>query len=116
MGIDIDTITIDTTDPHRLAEFWTRALGTSVEHDWDGYLVLAPTAGGRVRLGIQRVDDPVPGKNRVHFDAHVEDRAAEVARLVGLGAEVVSEHSVPGLGWTVPADPDGNRFCVGQSD
>ena len=36
------------------------------------------------------MDDPTPGKNRVHIDAHVPDRVAEVARLVALGATEVS--------------------------
>ncbi len=58
----------------------------------------------------------MPGKNRVHFDSHVPDRLAEVARLVSLGATEVGVHNVPGLTWTVLADPDGNQFCVGQPD
>ncbi|NUT46823.1 MAG: VOC family protein [Saccharothrix sp.] len=114
MTFTIGMITIDTADPRRLAEFWTEALGTSVQHDWGEFLVLAPAREGGLQLGLQRVADPTPGKNRVHFDAHVEDRAAEVARLVGLGATEVAEHTVPGLTWTVLADPDGNQFCVGQ--
>ena len=114
MTISIGMITIDTTDPRRLAEFWTEALGAEVKHDWGEFLVLAPAGEGGLQLGLQRVEDPTPGKNRVHFDAHVPDRVAEVARLVGLGATEVAEHTVPGLTWTVLADPDGNRFCVGQ--
>ncbi|MFJ6672467.1 VOC family protein [Actinosynnema sp. NPDC091369] len=116
MTLTIGMITIDTADPRRLAAFWAEALGTTVRHDWGEFLVLAPPAGGGPQLGLQRVDDPTPGKNRVHFDAHVPDRATEVARLVALGATEVGEHTVPGLTWTVLADPDGNQFCVGQSD
>ncbi|MFD0203894.1 MULTISPECIES: VOC family protein [Saccharothrix] len=115
MTIGIDMITIDTADPRRLADFWTKALGTSIQHDWGEFLILAPTGEGAPPLALQRVDDPTPGKNRVHFDSHVDDRAAEVARLVELGATEVAEHTVPGLTWTVLADPDGNQFCVGQS-
>lgn len=115
MTITIGMITIDTADPRRLAEFWTKALGTAVQHDWGEFLMLAPAGGpGGFQLGLQRVDDPTPGKNRVHFDAHVPDRVAEVRRLVALGATEVAEHTVPGLTWTVLADPDGNQFCVGQ--
>ncbi|NUT92848.1 MAG: VOC family protein [Saccharothrix sp.] len=114
MSLSISLITIDTTDPHKLADFWTKALGTEIAHDWDEYLVLAPTSEGGPQLGLQRVPDPTPGKNRVHFDTHVADRVAEVARLVELGATEVAEHTVPGLTWTVLADPEGNHFCVGQ--
>lgn len=114
MGIDIGMITIDTRDPRRLADFWTKALGTGVQHDWGEFLVLAPAREGGVQLGLQQVDDPTPGKNRVHFDAHVADLDAEVERLEGLGATRVDRHTVPGLTWQVLADPDGNLFCIGQ--
>ncbi|MCS7482687.1 VOC family protein [Umezawaea endophytica] len=112
MTLTIGMVTIDTSDPHKLAEFWTKALRTTVQHDWGEFLVLAPE--GSIQLGLQRVDTVAPGKNRVHFDMHAADRAAEVARLVDLGASEVAEHTVPGLTWTVLADPDGNQFCVGQ--
>ena len=114
MTLTIGMVTIDTSDPHKLAEFWTKALRTTVQHDWGEFLILAPSAEGAVQLGLQRVDTVAPGKNRVHFDMHVEDRQAEVVRLVDLGASEVAEHTVPGLTWTVLADPDGNQFCIGQ--
>jgi predicted enzyme related to lactoylglutathione lyase len=114
MTLTIGMVTIDTSDPHKLAEFWTKALRTTVQNDWGEFLVLAPAREGAVQLGLQRVDGVAPGKNRVHFDMHVEDRAAEVARLTELGASEIAEHTVPGLTWTVLADPDGNQFCIGQ--
>jgi hypothetical protein len=41
------------------------------------------------------------------------EQAAEVARLVGLGAAVVDWDSYPAdPDFVVLADPDGNRFCV----
>lgn len=117
MPLNIGMITIDTTDARRLAEFWAAALETKVEQDYDGeYIVLAPSPEGSVRLALQRVPDPVQGKNRIHFDSHVEDRAAEVVRLVELGATEVAEHNMPGLSWTVLADPDGNQFCIAYWD
>jgi hypothetical protein len=33
-----------------------------------------------------------------------------------LGASEVEEQVMPGLTWTVLADPEGNLFCVGQGD
>jgi hypothetical protein len=64
------------------------------------------TGAGPLRLLLQRLDtDRAPG---FHLDLSAEDRAAEVARHVGLGARVVAEHPQ----WTVLADPAGTRYCV----
>ncbi|MQA25899.1 MAG: VOC family protein [Micromonosporaceae bacterium] len=116
MTITMGSITIDCSDPRGLAEFWTKALGYEVAQDHgDGeYLMLAPLGGG-TGLNFQRVPEPRTGKNRVHVDFAAEDRQAEVARLVGLAATVAAEHTVPGFGWTVLQDPEGNEFCVGDA-
>ena len=112
MTINQVMITIDCADPRTLATFWTAALGTTVAQDHGGeFLVLAAPPGG-LHLGLQRVPEPRAGKNRVHVDFGADDRGAEVKRLVELGAKEVGEHSVPGLAWTVLADPEGNEFCV----
>jgi len=52
-------------------------------------------------------------KNRVHLDVIPADQTQdeEIARLVGLGASVVSDGR-PEVGWVVLADPEGNEFCV----
>ena len=110
-------ITIDCAEPHELAGFWTKALNTQIVQDFGGeFLILAPWGGGAVALGLQRVPEELAGKNRVHLDMHTDDRPGEVDRLVGLGATIVDEEQVPGLAWTVLADPAGNVFCVGQQE
>lgn len=52
----------------------------------------------------------------MHAAFVAEDRAAEVARLVELGAAVSYDQigTVPGLDWTTLADPEGNLFRVAQ--
>jgi predicted enzyme related to lactoylglutathione lyase len=113
MAIRMNMITIDCADPRGLAGFWTAALGTKVDRDYEGeFLILAPVEGG-LPLALQKVPEPRAGKNRVHVDFGGDDRVAEVRRLVELGAKEVAEHEVPGLVWTVLADPEGNEFCVG---
>jgi len=113
MAIRMGMITIDCADPRGLAGFWTAALGTKVDQDYEGeFLILAPVEGG-LPLALQKVPEPRAGKNRVHVDFGGDDRAAEVKRLVELGAKEVAEHEVPGLAWTVLTDPEGNEFCVG---
>ncbi len=51
------------------------------------------------------------GKNGLHLDLRPDDRDAEVARLISLGANRVDiGQSEPT--WVVLADPEGNEFCV----
>jgi predicted enzyme related to lactoylglutathione lyase len=117
MALTADMVTIDCADPRGLARFWGEALDYSVVSDWDGeYLLLAPSAaaGRGPRLGLQKVPEPFVGKNRVHLDLRSDDLDAEIDRLVQLGARVVATHQIPGLTWTVLADPEGTVFCVGS--
>lgn len=53
-------------------------------------------------------------KNRAHVDLTPDStRAAEVERLLRLGAAHIADHVRPdGSGWVVLADPEGNEFCV----
>lgn len=61
---------------------------------------------GAVRLLLQRLDDDrAPG---YHLDLSADDRAAETARHVALGATVVGVHDE----WTVLSDPAGSAYCV----
>jgi len=41
------------------------------------------------------------------------DAAGCQVAVVDPGANVLGEHQVPGLRWTVLADPEGYEFCVG---
>jgi predicted enzyme related to lactoylglutathione lyase len=116
MTIQMASVTIDCADPHKLAEFWTEALGTTIAADHAGqFISLTPSRDGAPAVGLQRVPEERAGKNRVHIDFLTEDRAVEVERLVKLGATEVGEHTVPGLAWTVLQDPEGNEFCVATS-
>ena len=61
------------------------------------------------------VDDAKSVKNRIHLDVAPydgEDQAAEVARLVALGAEHIDIGQGPDVTWVVLADPEGNELCV----
>lgn len=63
-------------------------------------------------LLFQKVPESKVGKNRVHLDWRSDDRVAEVARLVGLGAREGATRSLSSLTWTAMRDPEGNEFCV----
>jgi predicted enzyme related to lactoylglutathione lyase len=111
MAIQMGGVTIDCAAPQKLAEFWSAALGVTDVRDHGEYVLLAMNGA---YLGLQLVPEERAGKNRVHMDFRTDDRAAEVARLVGLGATEMEQHTVPGLAWTVLRDPEGNEFCVGS--
>jgi len=116
MTLAVEMVTFDCADPRRLAEFWAAALETEVAGDYGDFVMLARPAEGSPALSFQRVPEPTPGKNRVHVDLATADRAAEVARLIGLGATVRYDQlgTVPGFDWTTLTDPEGNEFCVSQ--
>ena len=107
------------TDVRRAATFWTAALdyvprdGT-VADDW---VVLVPRdRGAGVGIAIGRSESPVQDHPRVHVDLYAgdaADQAAEVERLVALGATRVDWDRYPDdADFVVLADPEGNRFCV----
>jgi predicted enzyme related to lactoylglutathione lyase len=113
MSIAIKQVAIDTTDPQRLAAWWAERTGGVVYADLGQYVMVG--IGGRddgFTLCFQRVDEPTPGKNRVHLDCSAADVEAETRRFVAAGATFVARHEVDGFAWTVLADPDGNQFCV----
>ena len=71
---------------------------------------------------LSAVPEPKTVKNRVHLDVQVgaglgpEERpgrvAAEVERLLGLGATHLRTYDEMGEHWVVLQDPEGNEFCV----
>ncbi|MFC3236083.1 VOC family protein [Streptomyces nitrosporeus] len=111
----VQHITIDCSDPYRLALFWAGVLGSSVSgEDAPGDPEALVEAPGAALLFVM-VPEPRHGKNRVHLDLRPEDRTrdAEVERLLELGAALVADHRKPnGRGWVTLADPEGNEFCV----
>ena len=111
MALKTENITIDSTDPERLADWWARALGGQVNPVAPPFFVVVSLLEGP-GLAFQKVDDPTPGKNRVHIDFSTADREAEVKRLVGLGASQTGRGNFGEFGWVGLADPDGNAFCV----
>jgi hypothetical protein len=113
MALNIGMITVDSTDPRALAQWWQQALGGDFAHEPDDDFVILKTEHGT--LAFQKVEDPTPGKNRLHLDleAGAGERQAEVDRLVGLGASVSARHDEgEGFGWVTLADPQGNLFDI----
>ncbi|TWJ12960.1 putative enzyme related to lactoylglutathione lyase [Stackebrandtia albiflava] len=109
-------VAIDCNDLSAQIEFWSRVMETPVAFSDDHEAVIEFPDGPN--LFFQRVPEPKTVKNRVHVCLRPSRlRELEVARLVDVGATVVSDHRTPdGAGWVVLADPEGNEFCVLRSD
>ncbi|GIG64808.1 VOC family protein [Phytomonospora endophytica] len=112
MTARIVNLTINTTDPRALADWWTKIVDGKITRDFGDFIF---TDAGAIGLAFQRVDERPGGGTLLHLDLATEDLPAEVARMRELGAELVAEREAPGISWTTLRDPDGNEFCVTQS-
>ena len=117
--IRLGTIVLGADDVERAVEFWSSALGYDIVRfsgSDNGFTILRPPSGEGTRVAIQLAETPVQEHPRVHLDLVVEDaaeQAAEIHRLIGLGATRVAWASYPDdPDFVVLADPEGNRFCV----
>jgi catechol-2,3-dioxygenase len=109
-------LSIDCSDPHRVAAFWSEVLGYQVTDQEDELVAIGDPDGASVTLVFVKVPEPKTVKNRVHIDLNPRDRdqSEEVERILALGAT----HADVGQGkqqWVVLADLEGNEFCVLRS-
>ena len=112
MALTLGMITMDTTDAEALGGWWAEQTGAQVGETNGGWFVLVSGGSLPTLLAFQKVDDPTPGKNRVHLDLTTDDLDAEVERLLGGGASLVGRRGDESFRWVTLADPDGNHFCV----
>lgn len=126
MGIRWYSTVIDCRDVAAQSRWWAAALGWVVAYEADDEVAVVPphamTESDRVPVEERTpglVFVPVPEgkavKNRLHLDLAPragDDQAAEVQRLIDLGATHVDVGQDSDSSWVVLADPEGNEFCV----
>ena len=106
-------------DDSALGGFWAEALGWRLSSEGPGVTNLEPEGfvypdPVAVCIDLVASAEPKTVKNRVHVDLAATSAAHQaelVARLRDLGATPadIGQGDVP---WTVMADPEGNEFCV----
>ena len=106
-------------DIERAGAFWRAALGyvnrREPSEDW---VILDPPAktswdgpGASIALSVTEYPQHYPP--RIHLDLYATDQAAEIQRLLALGAREVDWHGYPeDADYVVLEDTEGNRFCV----
>lgn len=116
----IGTVVLGVDDVRRASAFWREALGYvprdgELGPDEDN-IVLVPPDGQGTALNLDTSESPVQEHPRVHIDLYVDtadEQAAEVDRLVSLGAQRVDWDLYPeSPDFIVLADTEGSRFCV----
>ena len=96
--MSIASITFDSTDPEPLARWWAERFDAEITANMDGFFVIVAGGSLPAQLAFQRVDDPTPGKNKLHLDVHTDDDLdAEVARWTEAGATSLGETERRGL-------------------
>ena len=110
----VGSIVIRVDDLARQTAFWTAALDYMPRTgDSDDFVLLRPRDGVGPNVSLDRVRSTVQVPPRIHLDLYAEDQAAEVERLIGLGATEVQWDKRPAdADYVILADPEGNRFCV----
>ena len=120
MTVKIGAITFDCQHATQLATFWSAVLDRPIDPgEAEAAAFFAsigrenPTPGEPVMMFIA-VPEPKSVKNRTHLDLDADNREAEVARLVELGATIIHDKDEWGVRWTTLADPEGNEFCIAE--
>jgi predicted enzyme related to lactoylglutathione lyase len=116
MSLHVTAITFDCSNALTVASFWSAAVGRPIDQQGEmaasEFFARISGEGADPMMMFIQVPESKTDKNRVHLDMNATDRAAEVERLVGIGATIVHDKDEHGVQWTTLADPEGNEFCV----
>jgi hypothetical protein len=110
----IYTVTIAARDPRALATFWMAILGYVVGPNHSDSVQLNDPAGSGPSLLFAPTDHEGFGRDKFHLDLRPHDQGQQIEKALSLGAR-----RLPTLRddtWQRMADPEGNRFCILQSD
>jgi hypothetical protein len=113
--LTIGSTVVGVDDMARARVFWMAALDYVPRHEPDDtWVILVPREGAGARLALALSETPVQDHPRLHLDLYAPDQAAEVERLIGLGATRVEDWDGyrEDSDFVVMEDTEGNRFCV----
>ncbi|WP_431936944.1 VOC family protein [Micromonospora sp. RP3T] len=118
MACRISELVLDCRDPEALARFWCEVLDFVVlDREGDGSIEIGPRdgfGGPQPTIILSPTAEPERAKPRLHIDVNATDRdqAAELDRLLKLGARPADVGQTGEESWHVLADPEGNEFCL----
>jgi catechol 2,3-dioxygenase-like lactoylglutathione lyase family enzyme len=117
MASRIGELVLDCRDPDLLAHFWCEVLDFVILDRQDEGVEIGARdgfGGAQPTIYLSRCDNPEPAKPRLHIDLNATDRdqAAELERLLALGARPADIGQTGEESWHVLQDPEGNEFCL----
>lgn len=118
MACRISELVLECRDPEKLADFWCAVLDfVVIDREGDDMFEIGPRegfGGSQPTIILSRHDAPTTAKPRLHIDVNATDRdqAAELERLLALGARPADVGQTGDESWHVLADPEGNVFCL----
>ena len=115
MRAQIATVMLNSEEPEKLVEFWSKILAVSAhphdaqtEHIW-----LFPQREGGVKLGFQRVAKRVSSTHELHLDIAVDDLDETEQLVIESGGRHIKTTKLgSGFEWRILEDRDGNQFCI----
>jgi predicted enzyme related to lactoylglutathione lyase len=113
--LSIGSTVVGVGDVARAMAFWMAALDYVPRHEPDDtWVILVPREGAGAQLALALSETPVQDHPRLHLDLYAPDQAAEVERLIRLGATRVEDWDGyrEESDFVVLEDTEGNRFCV----
>ena len=115
MSVSVLAVTVDCADAGKLAGFWAQVLDRATDPDATAEFasigMQEEGSNGPVWM-FHAVPEVKVAKNRVHIDFATPDLAAEVERILTLGATHLADVEEGGYRWATLADPEGNEFDV----
>ena len=111
----IGSVVIDCVNFDKMLAFWQEALHYIPRAPANGgWVVLRDPAGRNTNVSLNQVlpSEKLTGRNWLHFDLYTKDQKGEVERLLKLGATRHPQEYEPDEDFIVLEDPDGNLFCV----
>ncbi len=111
----IGSTVLGVEDVARAIAFWTAALDyVPRDPPDDSWAILIPREGAGTQLALMLSQTPPQDHPRHHLDLYAPNQAAEVQRLVELGAIRVPDWDGyrEDSDFLVLQDTEGNRFCV----
>jgi hypothetical protein len=113
----IGSIVIDCNEFDKMMAFWQEALHyVPRAPEKGGWVVLCDPKGKGPNVSLNHVAAKRRGRNRLHLDLYTDNREKEVERLLKIGATRHRQTYGPDDDFRVLEDPDGNLFCVVQTD